>query len=274
MYDLLIYEIDVDKKGHCVNPTALTSLKERRKCRKAVECSLTFQQLSEICFDASTEIFDIRENKGKVLEFVKQNEYEWASLDYVKGEFDRIFDDMIDGKANLSDIAVKMGRSGVSYPNSYYSDNSFIYRCENIEGVLLCLLHFFVSRKYKFAVCGHCGKRFARYDDSVLYCNRVSPLREAKKNKVPCAFAVKQEIDKFDHRRDSIRKTLENKKTSPEEEIIVEKTIDNLLVKYGEYRKRAKHNGSVDLLLEIQSFLYENPDFPPVAKGKKASKRG
>lgn len=284
MYFLQIHEIDIDKKGKAVPSSAYMAQKERRKCKRSVECLLTFNQLASVCFDASTELFDIRNyirnlnlslfcrpnvNSNKVLSFFEQNDDKFLFADF-EG-INKAIDDFTNGKSCLSDISFEMGKNGVMYqPNPYYLENDITYHCPNIETVFWCILYFLVSNGYKFAICRHCGKMFARCDDKVLYCNRISPLREKEKRiekRASCAFAVKQELDKFDHRRESIRKTMENKTADGAEDKVKAdeenwEKLQNFLETYAEYRKKAKYNGSVEFLSEFRVFLYDNPNLP------------
>lgn len=223
--------------------------------KNAVECNLQHED-SFVDFDATTEIFEILKWRGAVIEFMGCEDAD----ERCRIEAIRYIKNTLQGKTGLDDIEIEMGYTGISFPIVAYGVECPIYRCENLQSVVLCLLRYFKTKNYKYAECRHCGKPFLTKNLHTIYCNRNSPYGGYER--YSCKDAVKHINDFLEKRRKVIYERL---RVRAEEYGYYTKHGERLRAfqeKYTCYKNAIKKNASISNLKQYQSYLYDDNNFP------------
>lgn len=238
--------------------------------KNAVECNLQHGD-SFIDFDATTEIFEILKGRGSLIEFMGSE----GASERCRIEAMRHIESSLRGQMGIDDIEIEMGYSHVSFPVVASEENGPvfldfpviaygtkypIYRCENLQSVVLCLLRYFTTNSYKYAKCKHCGKPFLTKNLHTIYCNRNSPYIGYER--YSCKDAVKHINDFLEKRR---RVIYERLRVRAEEFGYHTKYGERLRAfeeRYTCYKHAIKKNASVSNLMEYQKYLYDDTNFP------------
>ena len=232
MYSLLIYE----------NKTA-------------VECHLQRED-KEISFDATIEVFETLNGTGKIIEFTGTD----GADEHSRIEAIRHIENLLQERAGLKDIEIEMGYSGVSFPITAYGAEYPVYKCDNIQSVVLCVLRYLLVNGYKFTHCKHCGRPFATKNLRTLYCNRNSTYKGYERYN--CKDAVKHINDFLEKRRKTVYERL---RTRAEEYGYHSKhgeTLRTFQEECTKHKAAAKKEASVSNLSAYSTYLQSGEGLP------------
>lgn len=224
--------------------------------KTSVEISLQRDEDNEETFDATTELFDFYNGYGRL--YAYSCKYGTAEHSIIAAK--KHISDYENDRVELSDIEIEMGYGNISFPIIAYGENVPIYKCGNIQSVILCVLRFFLANGYKKAKCRHCGRLYVTKNLHIKYCNRYSTYSGYER--YVCKDAVKHINDSLEKRRKMVYERLRSKASeygilSKHSEI-----FNNYCAKCAEYKAKIKDTASIANLTAYSNYLQNGKDLP------------
>lgn len=127
--------------------------------------------------------------------------------------------------------------------SSLYYD--YVYQCYSPSDILFSIIHFLALKKYKFAVCMHCGKYFATNNLKNIYCERFSEYPGYEK--LDCYNAVKRIRLQITRKHQQIYKNLYANYTSD--------ICNNFAIQYNKLSTELKKHSDYDIIDDCFNFL-------------------
>ncbi len=155
-------------------------------------------------------------------------------------------------KSDGTDILFYMGLDEVfSCGNLFEEGMGYRYECENLNEMLLAILHFYIINGYKITNCEHCNKIFATKTLKNKYCERIDQFPFKKKQNKTCEESVRYMFNKYlRDKRLSLKKSMESS--------IKEKSdskLNEFLNECDKYMDIIKSEHSIKNILSYNSYL-------------------
>lgn len=202
-----------------------------------------------------------REQYQAVLEGIKfLIEYSIKTQTEIKSEIIELLRAYYDITFKFNPITKRIDDSFTSYPTiNYHSSLSindiiqeksslyydYVYQCYSPSDILFSIIHFLALKKYKFAVCMHCGKYFATNNLKNIYCERFSEYPGYEK--LDCYNAVKRIRLQITRKHQQIYKNLYANYTSD--------ICNNFAIQYNKLSTELKKHSDYDIIDDCFNFL-------------------